>query len=181
MRNFIRIVEAAAVPPVDFSALVRRGMEAVKNDLQRHGIDDRFTVKIKGGTDAPRDQKWIGMYRGGSQFNRTNSGAIFWLNANIPKIVAEDYDPDLDREFEIEVMHAIIETLHHEYGHVIEEYVRYHPDHIPELTELIKGFSDMEDFCETFGRTLSGSDPDWGRIKPVITQWIRVLSGEGDA
>ena len=117
------------------------------------------------------------MYRGGTQFR--GHGAIFWINANLPKMVASEHDPTYDQSLAAEIYHAILTTLFHEYAHVIEEYARYHPDHVPELGQLINaGFSDVEDFTEEFGRFLGGGVSHAGMetFGPIIQAWIKVLT-----
>ena len=179
-REIMREVRATKreidIETAKFPALVKHATEVVRQRLAGLGIQDRFGVKIKGGTTSRFDQRWVGMYRGGTQFR--GHGAIFWINANLPKIVAAGHDPDYDASLAIETFNAILTTLYHEYAHVIEEYARYHPDHMPELGQLIKAsFADMEDFTEEFGRWLGGSMSHHAdTFGPIIRAWITVLT-----
>ena len=165
------------IETAQFPALVKHAADVVRQHIAALGIPDRFVVKIKGGTTSRYDQGWVGMYRGGTQFR--GHGAIFWINANLPKIVAADHDPDYDGTLPGALYNAILTTLYHEYAHVIEEYARYHPDHVPELGQRIKAdFSDIEDFTEEFGRFLGGGISHAGMetFGPIIQAWIRVLT-----
>ena len=172
-----RATKAIDIETAQFPALVKHTADVVRQRIAALGIPDKFVVKIKGGTTGSFDQRWVGMYRGETQFR--GHGAIFWINANLPKMVAADYNPDYDGTLSGAIYHVVLTTLYHEYAHVIEEYARYHKTHVPELNQLITAnFSDREDFTEEFGRFFAGGVSHFGMetFGPIIEAWIKVLT-----
>jgi len=109
-----------------------------QDKLSSHGIEDKFTLKIK-----PVKENWVAQYRGKSQFS--NRGSIFWLSSDLLN------NPD---EFVISILH--------EYGHVIAEFAWMQS---PNLSQMIKDHWrgefhgrpwDEEDFAEEFAQYLAG-------------------------
>jgi hypothetical protein len=124
--------------------------------LSSHGIQDKFTVKIK-----PVQKNWVAQYRGKSQFS--SGGSIFWLSSELLN------NPD---EFVISVLH--------EYGHVIAEFAWMQS---PDLSQLIqdnwKGEFhgrpwNEENFAEEFAQYLAGRFCSSKEIlNQVIVQFIK--------
>jgi hypothetical protein len=107
--------------------------EIAENILKSIGIDDHMIIKLK----SPKKDCWVGMYKALSQF-RGNCYPIFWISPRITKTER-------------------IETILHEYGHVIEEYIRKRaPDFKPEREtlygeeNLLEFWQNREELAENF-------------------------------
>lgn len=98
------------------------------------GIVDDILVKIK---DIKQDN-WLGLYRAFSQFK---SKPIIWINKDIIKI-SNEY------EYEIDINDLILDTLIHEYGHIIAEFGKTRNKKIHNLIK--KHWSNEEEFAEEF-------------------------------
>lgn len=126
-------------------------LRTIKKRLQKrlapYGIDDEITLRVKNlSTHRQKNLRdAAALYRGFSQFR---GSPIFWLNSN-PKPYEEVIQEDLDAVGHVvntpDIL--ILDSLHHEYGHVIAEYIRARN---PELwANLMQEFDhDEEKFCE---------------------------------
>ena len=97
--------------------------------LQRMGIHDQLRVKFR----PLADPTWLGQYRSLSQFR---GGPIFWVDP-----AAHADQPDVRR--------AIVQTILHEYGHVIWEYARLRDPDLYDRAQTVAD-EDEEEFAETF-------------------------------
>lgn len=105
--------------------------------LHDEGIDDDFLVKIK---RFPKEQsRWIAKYRARSQFK---SKPIFWINEDLIKFMKE-YGIDEERTSEV-----ILDSIIHEYAHVIGEWL-FIRDKMS-YQELLNIFGSEEEFAEIF-------------------------------
>ena len=146
--------------------------------LSEHGIADAIVVKIK----RMKDPRWLGSYRGLSQFK--SSYPIFWVNEQLlEKIKAEGIHED-------DAPLVITDTILHEYGHVIWEFLRIrssyagsqaHHAEIAALWDDIQAVEDdEEEFAENFAFAVRGRHEN-----PVYTRfakrWGTLLSKERGA
>lgn len=99
-----KVVEIA----MNFKARVAKAKKRAVAALKAVGIKDPFTVRVKKvGGEA------LGLYRHHSQFMQR--GPIFWINEDLPKIAKKSgVSERLDD--------ILLDTLLHEYGHVIYEF-----------------------------------------------------------
>ena len=120
--------------PASFKEAVRE----MSGLLQAHGIHEEITTTLKQFTGGRRC--WLALYVRGSQFRGL---PIFEVNTQTPGIVDAAVLPQ-----SVTVEDVFIDSLLHEYGHVIEEYARQgYPDQ--SMKRAIYGpFSDEEDFAE---------------------------------
>ena len=119
-------------------------------ELHNIGIPE-VDVTLKEYKKNPK--QYLGCYRSMSQFG---SRPIICIDTEIhTKILKEQ-----DRFSELELKNAVMETLLHEYGHVIEEYIRFDARTNPNKTIINKlnTFEDMEDFAESFARWVTGRE-----------------------
>lgn len=115
--------------------------------LEDAGVPDT-SITLK----EPKESKnnWLGWYRGKSQFGRN---AIIYLDINAHVKALEDSNSPKEM-----LEKVIIDTLLHEYGHVIEEFITV--DSIRKndktiLNEINSNFDDMEDFAELFAKYIN--------------------------
>ena len=116
--------------------------------LSEHGIADAIVVKIK----RMKDPRWLGSYRGLSQFK--SSYPIFWVNEQLlEKIKAEGIHED-------DAPLVITDTILHEYGHVIWEFLRIRGSTQQEAQRLWDDIraveDDEEEFAENFAFAVRG-------------------------
>lgn len=121
--------------------------------LERNGIEDSFVLRVKPPPRVERIGKGcLALYRGNSQF--MGLGPIFWIRSDFEGVVAEVDEDDVI--YRTNPLTAAVQTLLHEYGHVIYEWAEARD---PELFSIIRdGFDDGEDFAEDFMRYATG-DP----------------------
>jgi hypothetical protein len=150
------------------------------NRLYEHGIDDKFTLRVK--TFKRKDNtRWVALYRGFSQFA---SGPIIWINEDIPRIMKEKCCKD-DEDWEFmcatgDVNRGTIDSIIHEYAHVIAEYARYRDD---KLRDFIKShWHDEEEFAEHFINYINDdilyiTDEESANYKKVVDWYMKHLRG----
>ena len=138
------------------SSPIKAAIEDADGRLQRFGIVDRITIKFR----TTLEPGWLGQYRSLSQFK---SGPIFWVNSNI----TEDNYPDHD------VHRIIVDTILHEYGHVIWEFGRLRDQKLYEMCEAVSD-GDEEEFAETFAVVVSNNavSPTYRKI---VKQYLKSL------
>lgn len=125
--------------------------------LKEIGIDDVMMVKVR----AAPWKDWVAMYRGASQFR---GRPIIWINDRL------EY---LERD---EIFNVIVDSILHEYGHVIGEWGRYRE---PRITEAIKrGWGNEEEFAEDFMRYarhdfLVGADVPESEARGIMEEIVR--------
>jgi hypothetical protein len=126
-----------------FAAIIATAKKRALVLLRDVGIKDSFTVKIhltKGsGADA------LGWYRSMSQFR---GGAIFWISPTLPQMAsAQGVEDQIDL--------IVLDTLLHEYGHVIWEFAKKNHnakslwDKVQEVTA-----GNEEEFAEMFAHNI---------------------------
>lgn len=141
--------------------------------LEEHEIYDKPLIKIKdfakAGVRGSENREALAVYRSKSQF--TSGKPIFWVNSNFDQIIREVEDEvnaggESHTNLDAEVFKALVDTLLHEYGHVIYESADFTSVDDPELLQLIEVVSDdPEEFAEEFMQYIRGdSDPAFDRI-----------------
>ena len=104
--------------------------------LAKAGIHDDVKIGLQKFTGA--QQCWLALYERMSQFK---APPRFWVNTQTPGIIDAAVLPQ-----DTTVEDVMVDSVIHEYGHVIEEWARVKN---PEMKRLIYGpFSDEEDFAE---------------------------------
>jgi len=121
--------------------------------LAEVGIEDDIVVKIHKTTASA-----LGQYRGASQFR---SGTTFWISPDVPAVlVREGIAASMLED-------VIVDTILHEYGHVLWEFLRIRSHLNPKaerLWEDVRALStgseddDEEGFAENFGLAVSGRE-----------------------
>jgi hypothetical protein len=113
-----------------------RALDTAVALLRGHGIEERIGATLK---QFSGDQRcWLAMYMRKTQFD---GDPVFHVNTLTPGIIDAAVLPQ-----NVTVEDVFLESLVHEYGHVIEEWAKYKN---PEMFKLIYGpFSDEEDFAE---------------------------------
>lgn len=96
---------------MDLKKSVAKAKKDAMELLALRGIYESFTVKIRP-QEAFDDQDTLACYKCLSQFR---SRPIFWVSQELPSLVAEVMGNQSVHE-------VLVETLLHEYGHVIYEY-----------------------------------------------------------
>jgi hypothetical protein len=114
------------------------------------GISDVSScVKVKPFGAVGKNTDWLGLYRSMSQFR---SRPIFWLNESLPDKVddiVDEFNPGVPVPVRRhESFKAAVDTLLHEYGHVIAEYASKRSK---SLSDKIKAsWNCEEEFAEDF-------------------------------
>lgn len=129
-------------------------------ELLRVGIDDNFVVKVKG----TKSHDWIAQYRGNTQFTGAGRGPIFWVSPNIEEAI-RDMNRELGIEEKPDVLSALVDSMLHEYGHVVAEWAHKRNEEMSGIIE--RGWPgsiygrpwDEERFAEDFMQWLRGGDP----------------------
>lgn len=104
--------------------------------LHKAGIDDDIDIGLK--KFYGEQECWLALYQRMTQF-KTNPK--FFVNTQTPGIIDAAVLPQ-----NMTVEDVMVDSILHEYGHVIEEWARVKS---PEMKRLIYGpFSDEEDFAE---------------------------------
>jgi len=136
--------------------------ELLIDRLESIGIPDYHFI-IKEVNESSKSYRGVlGAY---SKFSNLRGKPRFFLNVECHKNCLEDLHEGLDFNLESTkdvLKNSIMDTLLHEYGHVIEEFFNYINIDTPEFKRakevLLNEFDDMEDFAETFGRLANNSD-----------------------
>ena len=120
--------------------IVKKSKDIAINILNKHGIFNPLTVKIKEFKGYRKG--FLACYRNGTQFS---SHPIFWINKDLNNIIMES---------EVEFCHRINEytvisdNILHEYAHVIYEWAQFRN---PALRKMIDNrWKNEEDFAEGF-------------------------------
>lgn len=142
----------------DLKREVKEAKREAMSRLRRYGIDDRFTVKVR--SNPSFNEHTLACYRGMSQFR---SGPIFWINPQFLQIVERE-------SLSSQAQGILVDTLLHEYGHVMYEYIRWNESAgLKGKVEALNTGPDFEeDFAESMAQALSGRCPD-----PVYEQIAR--------
>lgn len=117
--------------------------------LHDNGIPE-LDITLKEYRNNPNES--LGCYKSMSQFR---ARPIICVDIELHKktlIELNDFD-------DIKYQESVMDTLAHEYGHVIEEFIRINKskDNGQEAFKRLTGnFDDMEDFAELFGQWLNG-------------------------
>lgn len=141
--------------------------------LEDAGIPDT-SITLK----EPKESKqgWLGWYRNRSQFGKN---AIIYID--IPA-----HQKSLDEMVATEQLEKVVmDTLLHEYGHVIEEFITIDSQRKNDETFLKKikiNFNDMEDFAELFARYINNDvfieDNQVLAIKEIIDYYKKEIFTE---
>lgn len=128
--------------------------------LRQHGIEDGFGVrlgKVGGGC--------LAHYKARSQFSAR--GAVFVVSPRLDKAIGPEHNV---------TPHALlVDTLLHEYGHVIYEWARLRdPALFHEVVESVDG--DEEDFAETFAHAMTKRWPDRGMERIAETYGAKLAA-----
>ncbi len=122
----------------EFPAAFNRALDTALGMLVEYGIEEKIDASLKQFSGEQRC--WLAMYMRESQFR---GNPVFFVNRATPGIIDAAVLPQ-----KITVEDVMVDSLCHEYGHVIEEYSRL-GDNGEEMHSLIYGpFSDEEDFAE---------------------------------
>jgi len=105
--------------------------------LKAFGIEDSPIIKVK--EFKGKQRHWLGLYRALSQFK---DKPIFWINTNLFEIMDEACVDSA------KVDEIILDTLKHEYAHVILEWFKYKNKTI--LSQIALNFGSEEEYCEKF-------------------------------
>jgi len=128
-------------PEMDLKELPKAFSNAIQMALgllSKAGIHDDIKIGLR--KFAGDQQCWLALYERMSQFE---APPRFWVNTQTPGIIDAAVLPQ-----DMTVEDVMIDSVLHEYAHVIEEYSRL-GDGGEEMHDLIYGpFSDEEDFAE---------------------------------
>lgn len=120
----------------EMPAAFNSARDSVVSMLRGYGIEERISASLKQFDGEQRC--WLAMYMRETQFR---GDPVFYVNTQTPGIIDAAVIPQ-----KMTVEDVFIDSLLHEYGHVIEEWARVKN---PEMKKLIYGpFSDEEDFAE---------------------------------
>lgn len=132
--------------------------------------DDEFIVKVKPNL---RDPGFLGQYRSFSQFR---GRPIFWLNSRLHRVVETWLAKHARLDQTIDAHRVAVDTILHEYGHVIWEFARLRD---PALYADVREVSDddEEEFAETFALVVrkGSASPAYRRI---IAAYMAALRGK---
>ena len=146
---------------ISASDLKKIAQDAMKL-LNDHGISDKIVVKYNRFTGYRN--AWVACYRDKSQFS---SSPIIWINENIDDLLVK-WDVGLGLEYEV-----ILDSIIHEYGHVIAEWCKYRDQKTYYLIQ--SSFEDPEDFAESFVDYI-GKDKKNRVFKKIITAYKEGLT-----
>lgn len=123
---------------------VKEARDVAVELLKKCDINDTITVRCKP-KNAPtarcEHDEWVAIYRGLSQFS--GHGPIFWVCDEQPM-----YEDMLGKPDRHEVFRGMVDSILHEYGHVIAEWGKKRN---PDITMAIQErFDDEEQFAEEF-------------------------------
>lgn len=146
----------ALLEDADLAGFVEKAKVELDSRLKRYGIDDRIVVRMKPAGRIKAD--WIACYRGMSALR--GGTPIFWVPDNFLQI-AQEVTPGENP------YSALVQTLFHEYGHVIAEWADkarspgYFDEQVAAAAEQVfaliqSSFSDAEEYCEDFAHFLDG-------------------------
>jgi hypothetical protein len=140
-------------------------------ELRLLGISDKLTVCIKP-RKSMRGKNWVGCYRGQTQFRNGGRGPIFWISEEFVKVAGE-----MGNITERSIYQGILDTLYHEYWHVIVEFSNKGPFSDAELQPLRDAISkagdDEEEAAEEFHRWFSGARSD-DRFRRIIEEYAKL-------
>lgn len=123
---------------------VREASSEVSELLQVRGIRDSFVVKIHPFTGYRKE--WVALYRSMSQFH---SYIIFWIN---PKFILQAKGRGALEENIVSDL--VIDSLLHEYAHVILEWATTRDPIL--LRMILEDYTDPEEFAEGMIDILKG-------------------------
>jgi hypothetical protein len=148
-----------------FDKLISEARRAFISDLNLIGIPEKsFTIRVKELKNKGHDPSWLALYRSRSQFGQR---PIFWVNARLIEMMDREGIDIGDR------LRVVIDTLSHEYGHVIEEWV--HVRGTDEAKRMLKNGwgNDMEEFAEDFMQYARGGGVlGRNRFEPLIALYL---------
>jgi hypothetical protein len=139
-----------------FKKLAIEAKEITLRELHSIGIKDDFRLHC-----SKQKTRIIGQYKGTSQFSP--KGIIFRLFPSIVDVVKEEIQKDkdifgYDKDLPTEVLRGMVDTLIHEYGHVIAELLKWR---CPKLyAYIIDTWGNEEEYAEDFMRLLRNNDSD---------------------
>ena len=140
----------------------RAAKKVVLEMLADRGIPDNIVVKVK---TIKKHPEWLALYRSRTQFR--GHGPIFWVNENLPEIV-ERIESELDethgRSAHLDPLTVTVDTLLHEYGHVVYEYATVRPDQF--TIDVLERWPDQEEFAEDFIEYIRSGwiDPSYEKV-----------------
>jgi len=143
------------LPFTEFKELASEAKKITLNEIHSMGISD--TIRVFCSKTRPR---FVGQYRGYSQFSK--SGILFKLFPTITDIVLETITEDekvfgySHVDLPTEVLRGMIDTLLHEYGHVIAELMKCQRPRMYKF--ILSTWNDEEDYAEDFMRMIRYSD-----------------------
>jgi hypothetical protein len=146
----------------NLKGLIAKAIEYLYNELLKHEIEDKVTVKIKPFKPV-RQKHWLAMYKSGTALR--GGRPIFWVNDNFLKIVINHLGDDFD------ALMVLKDTLVHEYGHVIYEWAttrKSNDKNAAQAMNLLKSFGDEENYAENFSFFISGRDRSKANIHEKI-------------
>ena len=141
MGHFITSCDIVPDPQLNWQEMpiaFDRALDTVLKTLQKYGIREHVDARLK--EFSGKQRCWLAMYMRESQFK---GNLQFFVNTQVPGILDAAVMPQA-----MTVEDAFVDSLYHEWGHVVEEYSRL-GDGGEEMHDLIYGpFSDEEDFAE---------------------------------
>jgi hypothetical protein len=123
---------------------VQEASSEVAQLLQMHGIEDTFSVKIHPFKGYRKE--WVALYRSLSQFR---GNIIFWVNTGFTKICKSCGALE-----ENTVTNLVIDSLLHEYAHVIFEWAQKRDRVL--LRMIQEDYDNPEEFAESMIDILKG-------------------------
>ena len=142
-------------------------------ELRLLGISDNLTVRVKP-RKSMRGKNWVGCYREQTQFRKGGRGPIFWISEEFVEVSAE-----IGNVTERSIYQGVLDTLYHEYWHVITEFADKAPfaeEALAPLRSMIAVIAkemDMEEAAEEFHRYFSGSRSD-DRFRWIIEEYAKL-------
>jgi len=160
-------------PPKTLARILAKAGVRMTARLLEYGIDELFILRIKPRLKGSPDGDWLACYRSFSQFG---GKPILWINAGFIKITRRITPGDAYND--------LVETLFHEYGHVVCEYSR--ADGGASLRPLLQKIGlNEEDFCEEFARFMNHrsypGDTSGEAFESILKAFFALAFGQEEA
>jgi hypothetical protein len=146
--------------------------EIAYKELSRIGISDPFRVRC---IDKPK-LRYIGQYKSFSQYSK--QGTYFRIFSSIIPNAKEIHEDDIAVGFSSDlhslILNSIVDTLLHEYGHVIFEYVQAQHTRLHKF--ILKTWGEEEFFAESFKEHLRGEAyHKTAEFSKILTWWKKQI------